>query len=498
MSGSLQAEGYAGREMAAVRLAVEGVKEELAALRACLEMSGHLRSGQLSALLHRRRFEVTLRRHPCSFDAAFTDVVHDPGVLHPVLRFAGAPALRHVAACAPALRHSTEVSQQYAVRPARIYFLGGSPDEGPPLDSATCFDVERGHWEELPPMPTARDVLAAAAVGCRIYAVGGKDGQRAYAATECYDAELRRWSHCSPMAVARGGLGAAAASDLVYAVGGSDGLRALSVVECYNPEANAWSRAFSLLTPRRGVAVAASGGRLYAVGGTDGSEVLSSVECLNTVGGVPWSPLPPMLRARRAASAAAVNGRICVVGGAGGLGHLEGCIEVAECFDPDRCLWEALPSMSQARRGLALLAVDSLLFAFGGSDGEQTLGTVEVFDSFQHKWEPRPSMPSRRGYFGAAQTQTLEVLGLSVGPALRGNFREALRQSISAQPNLPVPPLPEFPAEPLADGFGPTSLQSPSPGTSPAPSPPPSHSPSHAPSLAASFSGASAPGRECW
>lgn len=454
---ALQADGLIGREIASVRLMVDVVKEELAALCTCLENSGLLRNGQLAALLHRRRFEGVVRRYPCAWDKTLTDIVHDPGVLHPILRFAGVAAMRQAAACAPAVRHSAEVSQQYTVQPSRFYFVGGSAGEGPPLDSASCFDVERGTWEELPPMPTARDVLAAAAVGCRIYAIGGKDGERAYAA------------------VARGGLGAAAASDLVYAVGGSDGRRALSVVECYDPEANAWTHAFSLLTPRRGVAVAACRDCLYAIGGTDGNEVLSSVECLNVFAGVPWTPLPPMLRARRAASAVAFNGRICVVGGAGGLSHLEHCIEASEIFDPDRCIWEALPSMLQARRGLALLAVDHALLAFGGSDGEQVLRNVEVYDELHGAWDVRPAMPSSRGYFGAAQTQTLEVLGLSVGPAargillrqaMRGAERQSIREDVSTL-QVPDPSGGEAARQASTATLLASSLPSPAPSPSP-------------------------------
>eukprot|EP00401_Gymnodinium_catenatum_P041665 CAMPEP_0117514142 /NCGR_PEP_ID=MMETSP0784-20121206/29918_1 /TAXON_ID=39447 /ORGANISM="" /LENGTH=407 /DNA_ID=CAMNT_0005309931 /DNA_START=161 /DNA_END=1380 /DNA_ORIENTATION=- len=404
------------------------LRDDFEALCNCLESFGLLRHGQLDARLHRHRFEKLLQHEVGGFHLTLTDVVHAPGILHPILRFAGVSAMRHVAASAPALRLGAEVSTNYATWPARIYFVGGSSggSEGPPSASALRLDARTGSWEELPPLPTPRNVLAAASIRGRVYTVGGTDGEKASAATECFDSDLNEWIRCNDMPTPRGGLAAATATEYLYAVGGSDGRRALTIVEMYDAMTDAWKRAPCLLTPRRGVSIAVWGRFIYAIGGSDGNEVLDSVECFDSQRRRSWRPLPPMLGRRRAASAAAVRGRICVVGGTDGLGPGHPCIPSAECFDLERCVWEALQPMPSARCGLAAVAVDGLIFAFGGSDGESATDKVEVLDPILGHWEERAPMPAQRSYFGMAVTQTAEVLGLTTGPAGMYEMRSAV------------------------------------------------------------------------
>ena len=68
-----------------------------------------------------------------------------PGVVHPILQFAGASSLCHFAVCAAALRDGAERSQQFAARPTRLF--GGSADRFP-LSFVLRFDVTCRVWEE--------------------------------------------------------------------------------------------------------------------------------------------------------------------------------------------------------------------------------------------------------------------------------------------------------------------------------------------------------------
>lgn len=414
------------RDVGNVRKATEGMQEEVEALRECLEASGLLRRGQLAAHLHRRRFDTLLRRSSYSCDVLLTDIVQAPGVLHPILQFAGVASIPRVSACSSTLRGSTEVSQKYAARPTRLYLLGGSSGSHQPLASALRLDVTRGEWEHLPPMPTERDVLAAAAVDGKLYAVGGTDGHRAFSALECYDTEIGMWSELEPMPTARGGLGAAAMGGVLYVIGGSDGERALRSVECYDIGTNRWMQAPALLTPRRGVAAATCGRYLYAIGGSDGSQSLDTVERLDVESGSVWEAVAPMATPRRAAAAAVLNGRVYVAGGAGGVHSQDPSLDLVECLDPERNVWEELPRMPTARRGLVLLPAEGRLWALGGSDSSEASGAVEVFHTETGVWTVLPAMPVRCGYFGAAVIQTFEVLGLTIGPAAAQELRSAL------------------------------------------------------------------------
>merc|ERR1712008_143169 len=72
--------------------------------------------------------------------------------------------------------------------------------------------------------------------------------------------------------------------------------------------------------------------------------------------------------------------------------------------------WEPLPPMLVARRGLAALCVGDLIYVFGGSNGERCTQMVEVFDSLGGAWSAQPPLPQRCENFGAAATQTMELL----------------------------------------------------------------------------------------
>ena len=62
---------------------------------------------------------------------------------------------------------------------SRLYVFGGfrKPDDGTrswmPVNSTWAFDLSSRRWERLAPMPTARGALTAAAVGNKVYVIGG-------------------------------------------------------------------------------------------------------------------------------------------------------------------------------------------------------------------------------------------------------------------------------------------------------------------------------------
>jgi len=119
--------------------------------------------------------------------------------------------------------------------------------------------------------------------------------------------------------------------------------------------------------------------------------------------------------------------------GAGQMGTDGGCLEAGEFFEPGKSSWEPLPPMQVARRGLAAMGVNDDLYVFGGSTGEQCTASVEAFDTVGGTWSVQPPMPQQRENFGSAQTQMMEMLGFSVGPATRHRF--GLGQLSSSPPS---------------------------------------------------------------
>ena len=94
-----------------------------------------------------------------------------------------------------------------------------------------------------------------------LYALGGhdtpcsQDSSKQFSSVERYDPLADQWSLLAAMRNCRDAVGLAALGDKLYSVGGYDGLRYLSAVEAYDPETNEWESVASLNIPRAGACV---------------------------------------------------------------------------------------------------------------------------------------------------------------------------------------------------------------------------------------------------
>merc|ERR1712060_964171 len=83
----------------------------------------------------------------------------------------------------------------------KLYIVGGSSGQQP-LDMAECFDPTLGRWEIVPPMLTARQRCAAAGLDGRLYVLGGENN-RPLAVVERFDPGLRCWEAFPSMLMER-------------------------------------------------------------------------------------------------------------------------------------------------------------------------------------------------------------------------------------------------------------------------------------------------------
>ncbi len=120
--------------------------------------------------------------------------------------------------------------------------LGGWRAEGTNQKVATdrVWRVVNSRWVELPPLLQPRAAAAAAVVGDRIVVTGGVDANgKLLNTTEIFDGNS--WTLGAPMPTPRQMLAAASDGKLVYAVGGTNGTADLTTVEAYDPAANTWT-----------------------------------------------------------------------------------------------------------------------------------------------------------------------------------------------------------------------------------------------------------------
>lgn len=111
-----------------------------------------------------------------------------------------------------------------AVVGGKIHVLGGRVPGEMELTTHEIYDPATGSWTSAPPMPTGRSGIAVVAHRERVYVFGGETvrrfASRTFDEAERFDPGTGRWEALPPMPTPRHGLGAAAVGDGIYVVSG--------------------------------------------------------------------------------------------------------------------------------------------------------------------------------------------------------------------------------------------------------------------------------------
>ncbi|KAI1231538.1 hypothetical protein IHE44_0007991 [Lamprotornis superbus] len=293
-----------------------------------------------------------------------------------------------------------------------------------------AYDTRTDRWHMVASMSTRRARVGVAAIGNKLYAVGGYDGTSDLATVESYDPVTNSWQPEVSMGTRRSCLGVAALHGLLYAAGGYDGASCLNSAERYDPLTGTWTSIAAMSTRRRYVRVATLEGNLYAVGGYDSSSHLATVEkyepqelcgegrtaLAGVCGECPvdaegfscpqmntWSPIANMLSRRSSAGVAVLEGMLYVAGGNDGTS----CLNSVERYNPKSNTWESVAPMNIRRSTHDLVAMDGWLYAVGGNDGSSSLNSIEKYNPRTNKWVAASCMFTRRSSVGVAVLELL-------------------------------------------------------------------------------------------
>ncbi|XP_053260109.1 kelch-like protein 8 isoform X2 [Podarcis raffonei] len=145
-------------------------------------------------------------------------------------------------------------------------------------------------------------------------------------------------------------------------------------------------------TPRKRTA-----GVLFCVGGRGGSgDPFRSIECYS-INKNSWFFGPEMNSRRRHVGVISVGGKVYAVGGHDGNEHL-GSMEM---FDPLTNKWMMKASMNTKRRGIALASLGGPIYAIGGLDDNTCFSDVERYDIESDQWSAVAPMNTPRGGVGS-------------------------------------------------------------------------------------------------
>jgi N-acetylneuraminic acid mutarotase len=298
--------------------------------------------------------------------------------------------------------------------------------------SDQVWRVVNSHWVELPHMLQPRAAAAAATVGDRIVVTGGVDANGALLnTTEVFDGNS--WILGAPIPTPRQMLAAASDGKLVYTVGGTNGNSDLATVETYDPAARTWTRLPDLSQPRSDLGVAIADRRLVAAGGLSAGQVLKSVAMLDLMTKM-WAGLPDMATARHGMAVDAVEKSVYAIGGSTDADDGQ-VISSAEALQlPARRIqpveqWRSLPDAPTPRLMTAWAVLDDKVWIMGGLRDGVALQTVESYDPRTGAWQTQPPLPMPLHHAAAAayRGEVVVVAGTSTDLTQASNKVLALR-----------------------------------------------------------------------
>ena len=266
-----------------------------------------------------------------------------------------------------------------AIVGGKIYALGGMVGQSTYVPTVAEYDIATNTWRTRADQPTPRINAAAVAANNKIYVIGGEYNNpygSYYAETwnvEEYNPATDSWQSRAPMSVKRKGVGGAAVGGKIYVVGGVDpATYLLGTLEEYDSSANTWRTRAPMPTPRQNMGVAAVNGKVYAIGGdNDWDTVYATVEEYNPATNT-WRARAPMPTARTYLDVVAgSNGKLYALGGCESILCPAGALSTVQEYDPTTDTWRLRSNMLTPRAGFAAVAgPNTKLYVMGGGSPE--------------------------------------------------------------------------------------------------------------------------------
>jgi hypothetical protein len=312
-----------------------------------------------------------------------------------------------------------------------------------------------GRWETLTPATIKRTEVAAAAIGEKIYLVGGfsepswydvllnlffkRPGIIATDAVEEYDTTLDLWRLRAPLPIPVHHASVATVTNRLYVVGGliqwPPGRSAR--VFAYDPTTNSWSERTPMPTPRGALGLAEYKGKLFAIGGIGTNGNSAAVEMYDPVTDT-WMPRATLPTPRDHLAVATSNQRIYAIGGRVG-GDFNQNLTSVEAYDPVADRWERVADLPTPRSGIAAGVIDDIIYVVGGESGQTTFDLNHAYFPKTDHWERRASLPTSRHGLGVVSVHG-RLYVLSGGPSPGATYTNANEVFIPALPALIMSP----------------------------------------------------------
>jgi len=255
----------------------------------------------------------------------------------------------------------------------KIYVIGGRTPDNICQKTTREYHPETDSWEIRADMPTPRFRLSACAVNGKVYVMGGTQdnwGPSVLSAMEEYDPATNTWTKKADMPTPRHSLNACVVDNKIYAIGGLNGSVPhgdavfVDSLEVYDPETDKWEEMPKMPELRKLKGSGVVDGKIYIIG----SDINKKPILLK------YDPVTDQLEKKsdpltlgvQGGTAGVLNGKIYSIGGA--LNLLTYSASVEE-YDPLTDTWRECADMPTARCDISSGVMNGKIYVFGGWNG---------------------------------------------------------------------------------------------------------------------------------
>ena len=296
--------------------------------------------------------------------------------------------------------------------------------------------AQTGTWSNLAPLPIATTEFGVAAIDGRIYGAGNFDVSNSDRLL-IYDVATDSWSQGPDMLQGNHHAGVAAVGGRLFVIGGTD---TESLVQIFNPESGDWTQGQSMPTSRTAPAVVVLDEKIHVLGGA-GSINQSDGKTTHEVydpATDSWESQAPLLEPTEHVGGAAVGKKIYVVGGRLNLAN----IVTTQIYDSASDTWSLGANLPMGASGAAVVAFRNQIYVFGGEDipRSEVSAAVQRYDPTIDAWTLLEDMPlALHGVPGTTIGDSIYIVGggpiASSGSATTGLMRLKFPSARPAAPS---------------------------------------------------------------
>ncbi len=259
----------------------------------------------------------------------------------------------------------------------RFYLMGDTK-------AVSIYDPITDTWSAGKQMPTpdALHHIQLAAVGTKIYAIGGLAtwSGPASSAVYIYDTTTNSWTQGAPMPSPRGAGGIVTHEGKIYVAGGMSSSVPTARFDVYDPASNTWTQLLDMPRTREHFHAVVANGRFWAIGGRNFqiTDYVTPTDAYNFSTGQWETGFAPIPTPRGGFGAGVVGGEIVVMGGeGGGIARPE-----VEAYSPTTNTWRSLTPMAVPRHGIQAAECNGGLYVAGGGTSQGAGHQTAYHDAF--------------------------------------------------------------------------------------------------------------------